>query len=175
MSHLWVENNQEWCVLPLAENRVALTADPARPVTGALGVNPARGLLLPPAAPGSDWILLCRPGACSVNGRPVALGIRALADRDEIVTAPGTRLFFSSESLAAVVPFEAVRETFCPRCLLAIAHGAPAVRCPQCGIAYHEDTAAALACWSYGPCVNCGHSSEPDAGFRWTPDELPPG
>ena len=43
-----------------------------------------------------------------VNGLPLALGIRALNDRDEIV-AGVHRMFFSTEELARVMPFPVSR------------------------------------------------------------------
>ena len=50
-----------------------------------------------------------------------------------------------------------------------------AVRCPnqRCGAWHHQDAAQSLDCWTYGPTCNlCGRSTQLDAGFRWTPEEL---
>ena len=44
-----------------------------------------------------------------------------------------------------------------------------AVRCPQCGIWYHQHDQ--LPCWTYAPaCGFCPQSTALDAGFAWTPE-----
>ncbi|HLK60320.1 MAG TPA: hypothetical protein VKU00_27400 [Chthonomonadaceae bacterium] len=173
MANLWVEQDGKWGVLPLEAERYVITGERQRPVAAAGGQGPVCGALLPVAASGTEWALLCPPGACRVNGEPVSLGIRALRDRDEIGLAGGIRLFFSSESLARVAPFAGADQAiFCPRCCLEIAPGVPAVVCPGCGTTFHQDEAAGLPCFTYGVCTICGLPGALDSGFRWIPQEL---
>jgi hypothetical protein len=176
MAHLWIEQEQDWGILPLGtDHHLTLTESPAQPVRVGTGrdIGTAVATIQPVVARGSEWVLLCRPGSCRVNGESVALGIRTLRDKDEIRPANGQRLFFSTETQARIAPFPgAAQATICPRCLLEIALGQPAVICPACGVAYHEDGDAELLCWTYGPCSFCGQPGSLNAGLQWSPDEL---
>jgi hypothetical protein len=137
-----------------------------RPLEGdSLAVAPA---LLLDAAEG--WVVV-GPPAVSVNGSRLDLGIRVLRDRDEL-RAGGGRVFFSTETLAVVVPFPgAGKPTFCPRCKLEIALGSPVVRCPGCGVYHHQSEE--FPCWVYAPrCALCDHPTALDAGYRWVPEDL---
>ena len=124
--------------------------------------------------PDASWSLLSPPAVSAlVNGAPSPLGLVVLADRDEI-RVPGSKpVFFSTESLAAIVSFPAdVRRGFCPRCQQPIEPGTPAVKCPGCGLWYHQ-SAALLPCWTYGDrCAACARPTSLDAGFSWTPEEI---
>jgi len=165
----------DWCVVALTGDPVAITSDPDRPVRRA--PDDAAGTLGPIVRRvpniGNEYVLFCGPDSCRVNGEPVPLGIRVLRDRDEIVTAPGMRCFFSAEVCASIVPFAGgERAVFCPRCLLEIATGSPSVRCPVCGVAHHEDSSQQRPCWTYASCAACGHKSDLDAGLQWSPEEL---
>lgn len=133
-------------------------------------VVPSAQLLRRTSAERGSWVLV-GPPAVRVNGNPLDVGIRVLRDRDELL-AGGVRTFFSTEALAAVVPFpQSEMPTFCARCKLAIASGAPAVRCPQCGVWHHQSEE--LPCWTYAPrCALCDQPTALDAGFRWVPEEL---
>jgi hypothetical protein len=172
MAHLWVERTEGWGIFPLGTGQLLLTGDPASPVCQEIPGRPVRGAIHPAGSQTSEWVLLCRPNEMRVNGESVALGIRVLADRDEIVPAPGVRVFFSSERLAEVVPFPgSPQPTMCPRCYQAIADGEPSVRCPGCGVAYHESPDTGRACWTYAKCGVCGRDTSLDAGYRWAPDQ----
>ena len=119
------------------------------------------------------WVALAGPAShLRVNGIPLAaLGMRVLADRDE-VSLPGVgSTYFSTEVRAGVVQFPgAERAVFCGRCRQAIQAGSPAVRCPHCGIWY--DQSEELPCWRYSAtCAYCENSTALDAGFSWTPAE----
>ena len=86
----------------------------------------------------------------------------------------GTRLFFSTEELAQVVPFVAAeQDVFCVRCQQLIEPGHPAVQCPnpECGHWHHAG--GDLECWAYDTtCAMCSQSTAADADYRWTPEEL---
>jgi hypothetical protein len=117
---------------------------------------------------GESWVLLAPPSV-RVNGIAVDAGMRVLRDRDELV-AGGERCFFSSELLAVVVPMPAAeRAVICPRCLLEIVPGSPAVRCPRCSVWHHQTDE--YPCWAYSPtCSLCQQPSALGAGFQWTPE-----
>jgi uncharacterized protein YbaR (Trm112 family) len=120
-----------------------------------------------------SWVLIAAPGfEVRVNGAAVPLGIRVLADRDEISTDEGGAIYFSTENLARVEPFPgAQNRLFCPRCKQAVETDHPAVRCPQCGVWYHQTDE--LPCWTYAQhCALCDQSTQLSAGYRWTPEEL---
>jgi hypothetical protein len=159
MAHLWQLGGgsgaaADWSPRPLAGDAVA--------------VPPAR--LLRAAAEREDWVIV-GPRAVSVNGSRLDTGIRVLRDRDELRTGSG-RLFFSTESLAVVVPFiDTGTKTCCPRCKLEIAPGSPAIRCPRCGVYHHQSED--LPCWTYAKsCSLCDHLTALDAGYDWVPEEL---
>jgi hypothetical protein len=120
------------------------------------------------------WALIAsRNSGVRVNSRRVTAGLCVLTDRDEIRTGDGTRFFFSTETLATVVPFPgAERPVYCGRCREPIEVGAQAVRCPSpgCGIWFNESTE--LPCWSYtSKCPFCGHPTALDSGFSWAPED----
>lgn len=157
MAHLWIPaaDERDWQLLPLAA--VTSVGDSAQ-VLGSYTPE------------GRRWVLLGSP-AVRVNGLPVGAGLVALRDRDEIC-ADGRRVFFSSEALAAVVPFPGgERATICPRCMLEIPAEAAAVACPQCRVWHHSTDP--LPCWTYAErCALCDQATALDAGFRWTPEAL---
>jgi len=157
MAHLWLPEDGD-------------AAWTRQPLGGETALGASAGLLRATAPEGHRWVLLAAPSV-RVNGSPVAAGIVALRDRDEIC-ADGRRVFFSTESLAEVVPYPGgERTTFCPRCRLEIAAGTLAVRCPHCGVWHHQS--AELPCWTYAErCVQCDQRTALDAGYRWTPEEL---
>jgi hypothetical protein len=107
-----------------------------------------------------------------VNGLPLGgIGARVLSDRDEIAIPGVGSAYYSSEVLAAVVPFPASdRTVFCGRCRQAIAAGSPAVKCPNCGVWY--DQSDELPCWRFGErCAYCTTLTALDAGLTWVPQE----
>ena len=107
-----------------------------------------------------------------VNGIPLmAMGMRVLADRDELAIPGVGSAYFSAEQLATVAPFPgADRVVLCGRCRQEIARGTPSVECPQCGTAYHET--AELNCFTYGAhCAFCPAPTALDAGYSWVPED----
>ena len=169
MAHLWVESEIDmpggdgragaWRVVPLAA-----------PVTEPGGI-PAR--LLPAPAPGGEnWVVLCDTSAVAVNGVPVTLGIRVLADRDALTAPPVPPVFFSTERLACVESFAgAERPLTCPRCKDPVESGSKVVRCPQCGVVHHQTDE--LPCWTYAEhCALCPQPTALDGAYRWTPEGL---
>jgi hypothetical protein len=165
MPHLWLQQNDRWEPAPLSGPALALDGGALRPAAE----NAAAPLRLQPAGNGA-WVLLARPmSGVRVNGRPVVAGIRALRDRDEIVSR-GVRSFFSTETLAQAEPFPGGEApTFCPRCKLEIDKGSPAVRCPACRSWYHQS--GEFGCWLYSPtCQLCPQATPLDAGFVWEPE-----
>jgi hypothetical protein len=158
MAHLWDldEHNQ-------------LVA--ARVDDGALVFGHAR--LHSVAGPPDAWVLLCPVDAgVHVNGEPVPLGLVVLSDRDELRIPGQPPRFFSTETIACVELFpETTRGGCCPRCRQTIECGTSAVCCPSCGLWHHASHE--LPCWTYAPtCAACAQDTSPDAGFRWTPEEL---
>jgi len=120
------------------------------------------------------WVLLCPPvSGTRVNGSRVN-DIRVLTDRDAIAPGNGHVVFFSSEQLAEVQPFPGKHgHTSCIRCKLALEAGSPAVRCPapDCGFWHHH--AQSQSCWTYtSTCASCGHPTDFEAGYQWSPSEL---
>lgn len=177
MAHLWtIDDVGAWAamsldadVLLLADSgltRVAGAAEALRAASSAMLHRDGRGAH-------ARWTLLVPPHApILVNGAPVPLGIVALADRDEIRLAPGSRMFFSTETLATVEPYPADSPRgFCPRCKQRIEPGSAAVKCPACGLWHHAS--GALPCWTYGEnCAACPQATSLEAGFGWTPEEI---
>jgi hypothetical protein len=132
-----------------------------------------RARLLRIAGPPDAWVLVAPADfGIRLNGEPVTLGLTVLSDRDELRIPGAPPRFFSIESIAQVEPFpESTRGGCCPRCRQAIECGTPAVRCPSCGLWHHASDE--LPCWTYAPtCAACAQDTSPDAGFRWTPEEL---
>lgn len=176
MAQLWFADREgAWTALPLEEVPYVLAEWPPRPLdTRADSGTSARAVrMVPGRGPhGMSWaVMAATPGMLSVCGQPVALGMRALADRDSIrIDGMGT-LFFSTETLARVEPFPRQdRECFCPRDKLPLESGTPAVRCPGCGLWYHERPDR--PCWTYAPtCQMCPQPTAWGSGFRWTPEQ----
>lgn len=179
MAQFFVEEGSEWPVALLEEDRHVLWGDaeaslrPRRAPPAGEGSHPL--ILRLPESPGVErWVVIHTPGrALRLNGTALVTGIRVLSHRDELrLAGVAGRAFFSLEGLAAVVPFEGLEGSRCPRCQQPIQPGTPAVRCPQprCGVWHHESDE--FPCWTYSPtCSLCDQSTELEGGFRWTPDE----
>jgi hypothetical protein len=117
------------------------------------------------------WALIAPANSdVRVNGRAAHGGLCFLADRDEIRAGASVR-YFSTESLAEVVPFPgAARAVFCGRCRQRIEVGTPSVCCPNCGVWCCQT--AEMPCWTYAPtCPYCDYPTDLDAGFAWAPEE----
>ena len=178
MAHLWVrDDDDQWAALPLNGGPVSLSVVPPKPFGGGERPRPDREVLLMPAARSGqeNWVLVSGDQRrTSVNGLPLALGLRILGDRDEIRVDGASTVFFSTESLARIEPYPGSAEpACCPRCRLDLKDGAPAVRCPQCRVWHHEDLADDLDCWSSEEhCALCPQATDLRAGFRWSPEDL---
>jgi hypothetical protein len=174
MAHLWrISVERSWVPVALDAAVFAIGQSGLRSATCGMAALEGAVLRRIGADPHASWTLLVPAGAAvRVNGSPVPLGIVSLADRDEIRVMPGSPLFFSTETLAAVVPYpEDGPLGFCPRCQQPIAAGTPAVSCPGCGLWHHASEG--LPCWTYGEqCAACQQLTALDAGFRWTPEEV---
>src|SRR6476620_2154368 len=110
MAHLWtIDSGGLWA--PAALDDVAF-------VLGSFGLarlSDPRAKTSSPSAvmlrrtgdgPDASWSLLIPASASArVNGAPSPLGLVVLADRDEIRVLGSEPVFFSTETLAAVVPF----------------------------------------------------------------------
>ncbi len=174
MPHLWFRDAGEvWSVMLLNGQAVDVTAIPPRPLAEdfRLGEDATAALVCAAAGDSPAWVLLVAPnGEVRVNGFVPVAGARVLQHRDEIRLPLAEPLFFSTESLAHTVEFAAGEHAvFCGRCRQPMREGELAVRCPSCGIFYHETSG--LACWSYArACAFCPQSTSLDAGFAWTPE-----
>jgi hypothetical protein len=159
MAHLWNPNGSgEWKLTMLTDDEFAL-------VDASLMVRRV-------GKRSDEWALVSSAHQdARVNGIRVMVGLTILSDRDEIRPAGGPTWFFSTETQARVEPFPGSEARgLCPRCQLPIAQGTPAVRCPGCGLWYHQSDE--FPCWTYAPqCTACPQPTELDAGFRWTPPE----
>lgn len=180
MAHVWQADAQgAWS--PVALDRahgLRLSRDEPADAAGAR--------IFSTGLPGSDWAILATSvDALRINGHDVPLGLRVLADRDEIaladVSGEMSRWYFSTEEIVSVVPFPGSdHATRCPRCKKELEVGMPSVRCPnpQCGAWHHQIPAGHAThrereCWTYASkCALCSQSTALDAGFRWTPEEL---
>jgi hypothetical protein len=177
MAHLWTQDDSGWIVRTLSRKSydlIALAAARATPPAGLHGetCGETAKLVRTDYAGSEVWALMSAPGAgVRVRCEELLSGLRVLCDRDEIRTRDGKQYFFSTEALAAVAPFEnSEREVFCGRCRQRIEAGAPAVRCPGCGIYY--DQSAELPCWTYADsCAICGRSTALNLGFAWSPED----
>lgn len=170
MAHLWIRQSDRWAVLPLPGGTI--TIDEVCRAAGTAPADPARATLHRTTHGREEWHLVTEPGApVAVNGLRVPAGLRTLRDRDELLVAGLGRAWFSTERLAEVEPLPpSGHQVSCPRCRQRIHPGTPAIRCPGCDLWHHasED----LPCWGYAPtCAMCPQSTEPDAGFRWMPEE----
>jgi rRNA maturation protein Nop10 len=174
MAHLWIKPAAEWEVQALTAAQYELAgaraavAEPGRAALGAGGGRLVRAAAGDPPA----WMLLAGDDAAvRVNGRAPVAGACVLEDRDEI-RAGGAQFYFSTETLAAVETFAGGdgRRIHCCRCHQEIAPGAAAVRCPGCGVFYHQTEQ--LPCYTYAAtCAQCGQDTSLQAGFRFVPEE----
>ena len=176
MAHLWVRDESErWAVLPLDDDCISLNARPPKRVLGRLGGSEALMdvlLVRTRVAEVGPWVLIARADSgVSVNGIPLATGIRVVSDQDRIRVPSADDVYFSSESLARVEDFPGLDQiSFCPRCKQEIERSARAVRCPACGVWHHQTDV--LNCWTYAEvCALCTQPTDLNTGFRWTPED----
>ncbi len=177
MAHLWSRENGAWQANELLEAAYVLewldgTPEP-RVVEGAGGGGNATDafLIRDRAAPG-EWVLVSSGGDLWVNGTPLSSKLRVLRDRDEISWSGRRRVYFSTERRACVAPLPAEEtDIVCPRCRDVIPIAGAAMQCPGCGIWYHQS--GDFPCYTLGPeCVSCGHPTDLDSEFRWSPADV---
>jgi len=178
MSHLFLQDAAgKWTAYPIDAANLALHAFLLPAVLGGspspLESGRAVGLLSFRAGNVERWVVMARPDApLRVNGVPLdAIGLRVLADRDEISIPGAGSAYYSAEALPEIVPFPgADRVVLCGRCRQEIVRGNPCVKCPGCGTAYHETKN--LNCFSYHEhCTFCPAATALDAGLNWFPEE----
>lgn len=164
MAHLWIRqtcgSEAAWqpCALVSGEENLLFSGE-------------LRLLSHRPADGGEEQWALLAPGGVQalVNGELTLGSIRGLADRDEISLASGSETVFLSTERLAVVSDHVGAAAVCPRCKQGITPGAPAVKCPACGMSHHQSEA--LPCWTYAErCAFCdGRSTALDSSYTWTP------
>lgn len=168
MQRLWIHLDGQWLIVPLEKSQFELSANSARPVSP--GVCDAPAVVVPCGGDKSQWALIARPGAqVDVNGDRLWLGVRILSDRDCIQVDGGERMYYSASANPTVVTFAGKSAIQCPRCDTAITTGQLVVRCPGCGVHYHQ--ARDLACWLYDVRCRCGHPTDLSEDNCWTPEE----
>ncbi len=174
MAHLWFRGDESlWAVIPLDGRAVDISVQPPRVLAAEFELGEDRPAVIMRAVAGDSpvWVLLAAADSdVRINGFAPVAGVRVLQDRDEIRAFPSDALFFSTETPAHVEAFAATeRAIFCGRCRQPIQDGGLAVRCPNCGIWYHQGEQ--LPCWTYAAtCAFCPQSTTLDAGFTWTPE-----
>lgn len=177
MPQLWVRRDSEqWGRMQLTARGYRLGTDrPAEDETVAADGKNRGGvrLLRTSSEEGPIWVVIASTvDAVRVNGLPLAAGIRALVDRDEIVVGGRWTYYYSTEDPPEISVFRgAGRPAMCPRCCKEILPGESAVRCPGCGVWHHEDPESGSRCWTYAEhCAACAvQPTTLDAESVWTP------
>jgi hypothetical protein len=176
MAHLWFRGDEDiWTVMPLDGHAVDVSVYPPRVLAEGfrLGADTLAAVVRAEAGDSPVWALVVAgEGDVRVNGFAPVAGLRVLQNRDEIRAAWSGALFFSTETLARVEEFAAAeRAIFCGRCRQPMQNTQMAVRCPQCGIWYHQIPEKDLPCWTYAPsCAFCPQPTSLDAAFDWIPE-----
>ena len=172
MAHLWVRSkDDEWRELPLEATALDMTQYPPAPLRSPSAASNVA--LFPRQAETAGWVLLWRHGHdVYINGIPLDTGIRLLQNRDEVRIDGRDPLFFSTEVLPFVESFTAAdRDVYCPRDKSKVEPGTPSVRCPQCGVVYHQSEDR--PCYTYSPhCATCPRSTDLEAGYEWVPSDI---
>lgn len=173
MAHIWVREESQWAVQPLNGSLFSLRH--RRPLADPCGAAYEEDITLMPSVgqAGESWVLLAGSNVdVRVNGIRLDLGIRSLRDRDEIRVAGAGLFYFSTERLAGIEPFAGSSpNAFCPRCRQAIESGHPSVRCPACGVWYHQSED--FPCWTYSEtCALCPQTTNMDGGYGWAPEGI---
>jgi hypothetical protein len=105
-----------------------------------------------------------------LNGiTPFSLSV--IRDRDEI-SYNGQRLYFIEEQVAKIELKKDDSVVFCPRCKDVIKPNTEVVRCPGCGLLYHESEKEGKNCWSYDAHCICGHNTKFE--LSWKPPTIAP-
>jgi hypothetical protein len=183
MAHLWMESPSDSSrgpepggqddlktrLGPNSWSRIDLRSD-ALPLDCG---SDARASIIPfrdPEGVGGWAILTSAPGETFVNGMPLLLGLRVLADRDEIRFRNSPRMAYSAEEPAQIQPLsESKAPGVCARCRQSIEAESPAVQCPGCSALYHETQE--FPCFTYAEtCTVCSRAARLGA-FLWRPWE----
>jgi len=177
MAHLWINASADaWEAVPLAGDTLEFSDDLRQPPRAPAGGARRVGMTLLRRRGSNDWLLMARPdSSASVNGEPLAaLGVRLLADKDEIRVTGTAAVFFSIDEPARIEPFPgSERSIICPRCQRPVTKGQSAVICPHCRVWHHQSQEENMPCWTYAPhCTLCDQATELDGRYRWTPEEL---
>lgn len=119
------------------------------------------------------WLLLRQPDSgFNKNGCQLKTSVTTLRNRDYL-HIHGSGFYFTTEVPATILPFSAEdQETHCPRCKTKVDPQQPSVRCPSCSLVYHQDQKNKLLCYTYAETCCCGHKTDLDGEFSWTPDQL---
>lgn len=105
-----------------------------------------------------------------LNGvSPFSLSV--IRDKDEI-SYDGQRLYFTEEQVAKIEVKQDDSVIFCPRCKDVIKPNTEVVRCPGCGLLYHESQKEDKNCWSYDSRCICGHTTKFE--LSWKPPIVVP-
>lgn len=181
MAHFWLKDNRDWRDLAVpagADDCLVLRAAQAPEVAKLSDVDPRLPVVMRVQSGGQlpFHVLLDGTGRVRVNGKTHALGITILANRDEL-RGPGLpTLFFSDELTPKIAPFDGETPKPCALCTRPIEPGEPSVRCPRCGLVFHQGTThdeKDLHCWTYGPLCRCRQQATAlDNDVRWTPRSL---
>jgi hypothetical protein len=179
MPFLWLRDHDSvWSALPLPGHPIEIGGhSPKKRSMEELVNTQIKGALLIPVGddqPVKTWALLWgRDCNVRINGlQSFPVGIRMLADRDEIKVDRGEVVYFTTETLPVIETFEGSdHDIFCPRDKKKIEPGSLVVRCVECGLIYHYSTDKTRNCFEYSEMCLCGHPTRLDAGFRWVPDD----
>jgi len=154
MAYLWQREAAGWAARALSRDSLQY----------------APGIVLVREAASGAWVLCCAPGlGVRVNGHPVRIGLRVLADRDEIRVPGEASTYFAAETLPRVEQYTSADAVRCARCREPLARGEPAVRCPGCGTWHHET--GDLPCWTYAEtCAACPGPTAFQRVLRWAPE-----
>lgn len=91
--------------------------------------------------------------------------VSVIRDKDEI-SYNGQRLYFTEEQVAKIELKQDESVIFCPRCKDVIEPNTEVVRCPGCGLLYHESEKEGKNCWSYDSRCICGHSTKFELSWK---------
>jgi hypothetical protein len=181
VAQLWLRSNdaEEWTPFRMTARAYDLSVHPPRPLDeeGEPGSSPrvtAGSVAVVGAGDGarSFALVVSANAGARVNGLPLAAGLRALVDRDEIQAPSFGTCYFSTEELAVVEPLpDAAHVPHCPRCRLPVEPESPAVRCPACQLWHHQTSD--YPCWTYAAtCAVCPQPTRLDGAYQWTPAEV---
>jgi hypothetical protein len=168
------QNKNDWQLLPLEENC-------------AVGLNDSGSLTVGSSAKKVFAYLVSSKGTTDrqmlsmlttkntdtmfkLNGIP-PFSLSVIRDKDEI-SYNGQRLYFTEEQVAKIELKQDDSVIFCPRCKDVIKQKTEVVRCPGCGLLYHESEEEDKKCWSYDTRCICSHTTKFE--LIWKPPTIAP-